>query len=127
MQGQHLFEYAVIRVVPKVEREEFMNVGIVLYCREQKFLRTKFRLDRERLLSFSAQLDLAEIEAHLLSFCRICEGSSEGGLIATFTLPERFRWMTAIRSTVVQTSRVHPGFCTDAGATLERLYEQMTL
>jgi hypothetical protein len=127
MPGKHLFEYAVIRVVPRVEREEFLNVGVVLYCREQNFLRVKYSLNREKLQSFCGQLDCTEVEEHLRAFELICNGDSAGGPIAALDLPSRFRWLTATRSTVVQSSKVHPGLCINAEETLERLHRQLVL
>jgi hypothetical protein len=125
MQDKHLFEYAVIRVVPKMEREEFLNVGVILFCARQKFLGSTFTLDGERLLAFSDQLDIAEIRQYLLAFERIGGGGPDSGPIGQLTLAERFRWMTATRSTVVQTSKVHPGFCSDAAAMLAHLWQQL--
>ncbi len=122
-----LFEYAVIRVVPKVEREEFINVGVVLYCRELKFLKCRHTLHRERLRTFCGDMDCREVEEHLQSFEKICHGDPGGGPIAALDLASRFRWLTATRSTVVQTSKVHPGFTEDAEKTLERLQVQMVL
>lgn len=127
MQGKHLFEYAVIRVVPRVEREEFINVGVILYCAEQRFLQTAYVLDRERLLAFSDALDLQEIEERLQLFQRICTGGKEGGTIGQLPMAARFRWLTASCSTVVQTSPVHPGLCEDAQTTLDRLLKQLVL
>ena len=127
MQGLHLFEYAVIRVVPKVEREEFMNVGVVLYCRDQRFLQTLFLLQEERLAAFSRHIDLEEIKAYLCAFEQICLGSTAGGPIAKLDIASRFRWLTATRSTIVQTSKVHPGLCADAAETLTRLHQQLVL
>lgn len=127
MQEKHLFEYAVIRIVPKVEREEFINVGVVLYCAKQKFLQMAFVLDEARLTAFSASLNIAEVKEYLCAFQRICNGGKQGGEIGMLPIAERFRWLTATRSTVVQTSKVHPGFCDDAGEMLQRLYAQMVL
>ena len=127
MPEQHLFEYAVIRIVPQVEREEFLNVGVVLYCAKEKFLQAKFQLDKERITAFSAKADVAEIEEYLLAFQHICSGDKGGGTIGKLPIAERFRWLTATRSTVVQTSKVHPGLCDSAAAMLERLYAQLVL
>jgi hypothetical protein len=128
MQEKHLFEYAIVRVVPKVEREEFLNVGVVLYCAKQKFLQVIFTLDRERLLAFSGELDIAEIQEYLDSFDRICRGETDAGPIGKLPMAERFRWLTATRSTVVQTSKVHPGLCGGAAEEmLARLYSQLVL
>ena len=125
MQEKHVFEYAVVRVVPCVAREEFLNVGVILYCPAQGFLRTVYTLNEERLRAFSEQVDMPELRERLRAFERICAGRAEGGPIGQLPLASRFRWLTAARSTVVQTSAVHPGLCTDAAATLERLYRQL--
>ena len=125
MPENHLFEYAVIRVVPRVEREEFLNIGIVLYCAKQKFLQAKYVLDEARLLAFSPDIDIDELKQHLCSFDRICKGEKDGGPIGTLDIASRFRWLTATRSTVVQASKVHPGFCEDAGETLYKIFEQL--
>jgi hypothetical protein len=128
MQDKHLFEYAVIRVVPRVEREEFLNIGIVMYCVKQKFLQMRYVLDIERLSAFSPQLDIEELQEHLSSFERICAGDLLGGPIAQLDIASRFRWLTATRSTVLQTSKVHPGLCiSSAAGTLDKLYEQLVL
>ncbi len=125
MPENHLFEYAVIRVVPHVEREEFLNVGIVLYCGSEKFLQTKFELDEARLRVLCEKLDFKELTEHITSFERICKGGSDAGPIGKLSMPERFRWLTAARSTMVQTSKVHPGLCADAAETLDRLFVQL--
>ncbi|WP_046244108.1 DUF3037 domain-containing protein [Hymenobacter terrenus] len=125
MPAMHLFEYAVLRVVPRVEREEFLNVGVILYCRSLGFLQTQFVLPEARLLAFAPDLDLVEVTARLQAFERICQGRATGGTIGQLPVAERFRWLTATRSTIVQTSPVHPGRCTDAAETLARLYTQL--
>ena len=125
MQENHLFEYAVIRVVPHVEREEFINVGIVLFCAHEKFLKTLFELNEDRLKLLCDKLDLQELKEHVTSFERICAGGKDAGAIGKLPIAERFRWLTATRSTVLQTSKVHPGLCIDAGETLSKLYAQL--
>lgn len=127
MQENHLFEYAVLRVVPLVEREEFLNVGLVLYCREKQFLRMKFTLNEQRLLAFCSTLDIADLEDHLAGLQKICAGGKEAGQIGELDMASRFRWLTAARSTVIQTSKVHPGFCKDPLDTLNRLYKELVL
>lgn len=127
MPEKHLFEYAVIRVVPRVEREEFLNVGLVLYCKKQRYLETVFHLDQERLKAFSPSLDTNEIEKHLTAFEKVSKGSSDGGPIAKLDLPSRFRWLTATRSTVVQVSKTHPGLCNDLEQAKQRLVEELVL
>ncbi|OGX83781.1 DUF3037 domain-containing protein [Hymenobacter glacialis] len=125
MPAMHLFEYAVLRVVPRVEREEFLNVGVVLYCRSLGFLQTRFQLPEAKLKAVAPALDVAEVQARLQAFERICQGRAAGGTIGQFGIAERFRWLTATRSTIVQTSPVHPGLCADAAETLARLYAQL--
>lgn len=127
MQEKILFEYAVIRVVPRVEREEFMNIGVVLFCKRPRYLHALFHLDKDRLQAFAPDLPVEEVELHLRSFERICCAARDGGPIAKLDHASRFRWLTAMRSTVVQTSRVHPGFCDDPAVMLERLHQQLVL
>ena len=125
MQEKHLFEYAVIRVVPRVEREEFLNVGVILYCSSQRFLKCMFELNEQRLHAFSKELDMDELNERFNAFCSICAGADLGGPIGKLPLASRFRWLTATRSTVLQTSPVHPGLCVDASETLKKLHEQL--
>ncbi|GGK78594.1 DUF3037 domain-containing protein [Rufibacter glacialis] len=125
MQEKHLFEYATLRVVPCVEREEFLNVGVILYCPAQGFLKTVFHLNQDRLKAFSARVDLPELEERLKVFSTICTGGKAGGTIGRLPIASRFRWLTATRSTIVQSSAVHPGLCTNAQETLDRLFAQM--
>ena len=127
MPEKYLFEYAVIRIVPKVEREEFVNVGIILYCRDLKFLQTIYTLSEERLKALAPDTDLHEIKAYLDAFEKISRGARDGGPIAQLDIASRFRWLTAQRSTVLQTSRVHPGFCANPQQALVRLHEQLVL
>ena|SRR5665213_2701600 len=127
MQENQLFEYAVIRVVPRVEREEFLNVGVILYCSKQKFLKAQFKLNEKRIRNFCAELDITILEEHLKTFERICRGDKDAGPISKLSMAERFRWLTATRSTIVQTSKTHPGFCIDAGETLNKLFGQLVL
>ena len=127
MQESNVFEYAVIRIVPQVEREEFLNAGVILYCPKLKFLECRCSIDDNRLCSFSSKIDISEIKAHLHAFAEICRGSKDGGPIAQLDMPSRFRWLSATRSTVVQTSKVHPGLCIDPQETLEKLYNQLVL
>lgn len=127
MPEKHLFEYAVIRVVPRVEREEFLNVGVILYCKDMRFLKCMYTLDNSRLKSFCNGFDCDEVQEHLQSFDWICAGDANGGSIAKLDMPSRFRWLTATRSTVVQSSKVHPGFTDNPAITLQKLYEQLVL
>lgn len=125
MQEDYLFEYAVIRAVPRVEREEFLNVGVILYCPKPKFLQCLSVVDRDRLGLFSSALDLDELECHIRSFDNICKGVVAGGPIAKLDIASRFRWLTATRSTILQASRVHPGLCSNPAETLSRLFAQL--
>jgi hypothetical protein len=127
MLEQHVFEYAVIRVVPRVEREEFLNVGVILYCSKQKFLQVRFSLNESKLQSFSADLDIQELKKHISAIDQICAGIKEAGPIAHLDVASRFRWLTATRSTVIQASKVHPGLCINADETLARLHLQLVL
>lgn len=124
MQEQHLYEYAIIRVVPRVEREEFINVGVVICHWKKKFLRSKIQLDSKKLLMLDPLADVEMIQLNLASFEKICTGATNGGNIATMDLASRFRWLTAVRSSVIQTSRPHPGYAEDLEKTLERLFEE---
>jgi hypothetical protein len=127
MQGKQVFEYAVIRVLPRVEREEFINVGIILFSKRAKYIRMLWKLDAERLNAFSTELDLDLLEESLKSFEKICNGSKDGGVIAQLDIPERFRWLTAVRSSCIQTSRPHPGFSDNMDKEVEKLFEELVL
>lgn len=127
MPEPHVFEYAVLRIVPKVEREEFINAGVILHCGPLRFLDVKWNLDEALLKSFSPDLDIEEVKANLCAFDVICRGGTEGGTIGLLDMPGRFRWLTATRSTILQPSSVHPGYTTDPQATLDRLFEQLVL
>jgi len=127
MQGKFLFEYAVIRVMPRVEREEFINVGIILFCAKQKFLKSVFVLDEAKIKAFSAAVDVEELKENLSAFERISVAAKGSGPIGQYDQASRFRWLTATRSTVVQCSKVHPGFCDDAEETLLRLHQELVL
>ena len=121
----HVFEYAVLRVVPRVEREEFLNVGVVLYCRGLGFLQVRWLLPEARLHALAPALDQTEVAARLRAFEPICQGRAAGGVIGQLPVAERFRWLTATRSTVVQCSPLHPGRTADAAATLARLFAEL--
>jgi hypothetical protein len=125
MQDRHLFEYAVVRVVPRVEREEFINVGVILLCTKQKFLKMVYHIDKNRLQTFSKDLDIDAVEENLSSFQRIAVGGIDAGPIGELDAASRFRWLTATRSTVVQTSKVHPGFCIQGEDTLIKLFNNL--
>jgi Protein of unknown function (DUF3037) len=127
MQDKYLYEYAVIRVVPRVEREEFLNVGIILYCSKLGFLEAKIQVNEERFKAFSCTIEILELQEYLHTWERISRGGKEGGTIGLLPIASRFRWLTATRSTIVQTSKVHPGFCDNASETLECLFQALVL
>ena len=121
MRGRSSFEYAVIRVVPRVERGEFINAGIILYCRARSFLDAQIALDVARLRTLSPGADPAEVARYLEAFQRLCRGEPDAGPIAKLNQRERFHWLVSPRSTVIQTSPAHAGLCHDPAATLEHL------
>lgn len=127
MPDKQLYEYAVIRVVPRVEREEFLNVGLILFCKRAKKIHVRFEINESKLLTIAPDLDIDQIRRNLDSFVSIANGMKTGGPIAQFEVPERFRWLTAIRSSVIQTSRPHPGMCVDLDGTFERLFADLVL
>lgn len=127
MHEQHLFEYATIRIVPRVDREEFLNAGVILYCPRLKFLELAWSLDGIRLRALCPTVDIGELETHLHAFSEITRGGKAGGPIGQLDIASRFRWLTATRSTILQTSKPHPGLCTDAPAMLARLYSSLVL
>lgn len=127
MQGKHLYEYAVIRVLPRVEREEFINIGVILFSKRAKYIRMAYKLDEKRLSLFSSELDIDLLKEALISFEKICNGDKTAGTIAQFDIPERFRWLTAVRSSCIQTSRPHPGYAENLNDTLQNLFSELVL
>jgi hypothetical protein len=118
------YSYAIVRVVPRVERGEFLNVGVVVFSREQDFLGARFEVAPERLRSLAPDIDVAAVERHLATFGAICEGRAEGGPIAALPTPERFHWLVAPRSTIIQTSPVHVGQSDKPSTALSGLLEE---
>ena len=125
MPAQSSFDYAVVRVVPRVEREEFVNAGVLLFCLERDFLAARVELDRERVRALSPDADLAVIEEHLAALARVAEGGAGSGPIGKLSARERFHWLVAPRSTVIQVSPVHGGLCEDPDRALEHLMDRM--
>jgi hypothetical protein len=119
------YDYAVIRVVPRVEREEFVNVGVIVSCQDESFLEARIELDEPRLLALDPALDLAAVRTHLATIPAICAGGEAAGPIGKLSRRERFDWLTAPRSTMIQTSPVHAGRCTDPLGAIENLLETM--
>ncbi len=115
------YSYAIVRVVPRVERGECINVGVILFARARRFLGAAIALDPARLHAFAPEVDGATIARHLATFAAIGAGRAEGGPLAALPQSERFHWLTAPRSTMIQTSPVHIGRCADPAATLENL------
>jgi hypothetical protein len=127
MQEKHLFEYAVIRVVPRVEREEFINAGVILFCAKKKFLECRYLIDEAKVRALCKEIDLEQLTLNLQALRRICAGGKDAGVIGQLDAASRFRWLTATRSTVVQCSKVHPGFCDDPLIALNRLQETLVV
>jgi hypothetical protein len=120
-----LYDYAIIRVVPKVDREEFINVGAIVSCGSKKFLEARIEIDQERLRAIDSTLDMELIRNHLAVIPVICAGGPESGAIGQLPHRERFHWLVAPRSTIVQTSRVHTGFCENLPSAIEHLLDRM--
>lgn len=127
MQEQHLYEYAVIRYVPHVEREEFINVGVILFSKRQRYLNLRYQLNQDKIQRLAPDTDFEMLQSNLVAFDKICTGAKDGGPIAALDTPERFRWLTAVRSASLQTSRPHPGFANDLDITLEKLFQELVL
>lgn len=119
------FDYAILRVVPRVEREEFFNAGVILFCLERDFLAARVELDEGRLRALSSSLDLEQVRQHLEAIPRICAGLPEGGPIAKLSQRERFHWLVAPRSTIIQVSPVHTGLCEVPEQALDEIFERM--
>lgn len=127
MPGKHFYEYAVIRVVPRVEREEFINVGLIMYSKREKFIKARYTVDENKLNLFSSELDIDSLRTNLSVFDKVCSGTKAGGTIASLDIPERYRWLTAVRSTSIQTSLSRSGFSDDLDATFDKLYEELVI
>ncbi len=125
MHDHSSYDYAIVRVVPRVEREEFVNVGVIVSCPARDFLQARIELDEQRLKALDPAIDIEAIRTHLASIPAICAGGSEGGPIGRLSRRERFDWLVAPRSTTIQTSKVHTGRCSDPGALLEHLLKTM--
>ena len=125
MAAPEVYDYAVIRIVPRVEREEFVNVGVILSCQRTGFLRAAVALDEARLLALDPGVDLDTVRRHLAALLAIAEGGPGGGPIGQLALRARFHWLTARRSSIIQTSPVHTGRCTDSQAALDEIMRRM--
>ena len=121
------YDYAVIRVVPRAEREEFLNAGVILFCPEQQFLDVRLLVDDRRLQALWPEIDMDLVRRHLEAFPKICSGDPSGGAIALLSQSERFQWLVSPRSTVIQISPVHTGLCESPAETLEQLFRSTIL
>ena len=127
MLGPEVYDYAIVRVVPRVEREEFVNVGVILSCQRTGHLQAAMALDVQRLLALDPAVDLDAVQRHLGAIVAICEGAAHGGPIAQLPMRARYHWLTAKRSSIIQTSPSHMGVCTQPGEALQRILQRMVL
>jgi len=127
MKDRVTYEFTIIRFVPRVERQEFINVGAILFSKQKKFLGIKFIEDTERLMAFSNEVEYDVICEYLKAWELICKGGSIGGTIGEMELSDRFRWLAASKSTVLQCSKTHPGLCADPEKELEDLFNRYVL
>lgn len=127
MQELNRYEYAVLRFVPRVEREEFVNVGVAMMCKRRRWIKVKIYLAENRIRALSPTAELDILERQLQSFVDIASGIRSAGPVAGYPVEERFRWISAVKSSVVQCSRPHPGLTSDLEATFDRLFEEQVL
>lgn len=127
MPARSAFDWTVMRIVPRVERGEAINVGVILYCGSARFLGARIALDRARLLALDPTIDVEEVERALAVITPICAGDSEGGLVARMPPAERFQWLAAPRSTITQPGPIHTGICDDPQAMLDDIFAKMVL
>ena len=125
MQELNTYDYAIIRVVPRVEREEFVNAGVIVSCMKIKFLEARVEVNEDRLLALYPSINLEKVRTHLETIPIICKGGKQAGPIGLLSQRERFHWLVAPRSTIIQTSPAHSGKCNDPNAVLDRLMQQM--
>lgn len=122
---ENLYEYAVIRIVPKIEREEFFNVGLIMMCKRQRWIRFQFNLKDSLLTHFKCSIEREQIILQLDSMRSIAEGDSNYGAMAQLPVEERFRWLTAVKSACIQSSRPHPGLTCDLESTFSSQYSEL--
>lgn len=128
MQELLLYEFAIIRIVPRVEREEFINAGVIVFCKSTGLLKCKIHINEQKLSCLAPDNDaLQEIRSHLNSFMDIANGTKTSNPISSLEIASRFRWLTAVRSTIIQCSRIHPGRSPDPEKELDRLFQRMVL
>jgi hypothetical protein len=126
-QDKFIFKYAIIRIVPKVEREEFFNVGVIVFCKRKKFLDIKYTISEAKLKAFSCEIKLELLNNYLKAWKLICEGNSSSGKIGQLEIAERFGWLTASRSTLIQSSKTYSGLESDPNKALEDIFEMYVL
>src|ERR1700730_768671 len=127
MPASSLYDYALVRLVPCVEREEFINVGVILFCRTRRFLSALVQLDEQRALALDPGLDLQEVQQHLDAIPMICAGGKEAGYVGQLSQSERFHWLVSPRSTIIQPSPAPFGPCDDPALALQHLLETMVM
>lgn len=121
------YEFAIIRLVPKVEREEFINVGVLLFSKRKRYLGIKYHIESDRIKALSTDCDIEMMQQYLNAWEDVCQGSPKGGTIGEFETADRFRWLAAAKSTMIQCSPAHPGLCEDPAKELEDLFERYVL
>ncbi len=124
---EHLYEYAVVRFVPKVEREEFINVGLIMMCKRQRWIRFEYLLNSQRFQAFDGPISIDEVESHLQAFLKVATGDKSAFELGALPVEERFRWLTAVRSSCLQTSRPHPGITPDLNLTFSTLFTELVM
>ena len=127
MQDKYTFEYAIIRLVPKVEREEFFNVGVLLFSKQKKFLGIKYHIDLKKINAFAPAIETTVLNTYLNAWKLISDGNIAGGKIGALEISDRFRWLAACRSTIIQSSKTHPGLCKNPDEALQDIFKKYVL
>ncbi|MCD8387846.1 MAG: DUF3037 domain-containing protein [Bacteroidales bacterium] len=122
---EHLYEYAVVRFVPRVEREEFLNVGLIMMCKRRRWIKFEYLINPQRFGAFDGPITIEEVEKHLQAFLNVARGDKSTYELGGLPVEERFRWLTAVRSSCIQTSRPHPGLTQDLDLTFSRLFDEL--
>jgi hypothetical protein len=127
MQNKVTFEYAIIRLLPKVEREEFFNIGVILFSKRKKYLDVKYHINPNKLKALAPELELAILNDYLNAWKIICDGKLSAGKIGELEISDRFRWLAACRSTIIQSSKTHPGLCENPEMELDAIFKEFVL
>ena len=127
MLNKNIFEYAIIRLVPKVEREEFFNIGVLLFSKQKKFLDIKYLIDMQKLKAIAPEIEANVLNGYLNAWKLICDGNDAGGKIGDLEISDRFRWLAASRSTIIQSSKTHSGLCENPEEALHDIFEKYVL